>query len=106
MTEFLDIPHPTNRVWPGTPNSVMPSIEEAYQDGIITGVTWPDHWKHIPGGPWVHGREFRNNQLYLIALCDHSANVHKEWIRGWHKGFVEYRLETKLPSWYRPLNDF
>ncbi len=103
MVDFLDIPHPTNRVWPGTPNYVMPTIEEAYKDGIITGTTWPEHWKHEPGGPWVskHDQSNRFNALEL-----HQTNVHRAWIKGWHKGFTEFRLDTVLPSWYRPQRDY
>lgn len=32
--KILEIPHPTNRVWPGTPNCLMPSIEvDSWQVG-------------------------------------------------------------------------
>jgi len=103
MVDFLDIPHPTNRVWPGSPNYVMPTIEEAYKDGLIRGTTWPDDWKHIPGGPWVGGDDRENR---FSALVSHEKNVHKAWMKGWHKGFVEYRLNNKIPDWYRPQSDF
>lgn len=82
MTTFFDIPHHTNRVWPGTPNNVMQTIEEAYQDGLITGTEWPENWKYVPGGPHYN---FPGPNSKFLALETHRYNVYKAWIKGWHK---------------------
>ncbi len=101
------IVHPTNRVWPGTPNSAMPTIAEAYEDGKRSGHRWPKDqksWQHIPGGPFVHngsgcGSWYQHGDPFA-ALCAHSQRVHKAWMSGWHKGFQEANVDS-WPAWYK-----
>lgn len=97
--KILEIPHPTNRVWPGTPNCLMPSIEEAFADGVLTGYTWPKHWEHMPGGPVIYGR-----RKDLSALAKHQQRVHYAWMEGWDIGFLkQYPSVMWRPGWYRPF---
>ncbi len=95
MSKFENIIHPTNRVWPGTPNNIMQTAEEAYVDGYIRGREWPDDWQYIPGGPWVGSKDSK-----FVALYNHEKLVHKEYMRGWHNGFAQAH-ETNMPGWYR-----
>lgn len=75
----------------------MPTLEEAYQEGLATGRSWPARWQHIPGGPWVsRAREEHRFQ----ALYAHQKRVHDEWLRGWHEGFKA--THQVFPDWYRP----
>ena len=94
IQKFHEVPHPTNRVWPGTPFSVMPSEEEAYQDGFHRGATWPENWAYVPGGPLVGSKDPR-----FKALCDQESRVHRSYMQGWHAGFV--KAHPHLPTWYK-----
>jgi hypothetical protein len=96
ISAFNKVFHPTNRIWPGSPDRAMFTIEEAYIDGYTCGREWSNDWKHIPGGPivYVSGKDG------FTALEDHQRRVHKEWMRGWHDGFQQAHIGN-LPSWYR-----
>ncbi len=87
---FETICHPTNRVWPGTPDFIMASKEEAYNDGYQTGHNWKDSYR--PGGPRAG---FSRNDGRFKALYEHEKLVHHEWLRGFDDGrkHVNYLID-------------
>ncbi len=97
IDKWGDIAHPTNRVWPGTPHTIMPSIDESYTDGFIRGKQWPKDWQYIPGGPFMSRKDER-----FIALCEHEKKVYNAYMDGWYNGFKEQYRNKPLPQWYRP----
>lgn len=94
MSTKTPVIHPTNRVFPGTPDSPMRTLNEAFQDGMESGASWQDSDRFVPGGPAVS---------YLgagyTAISDHSLRVRDEWLRGWHAGFQQLHM-SNLPVWY------
>lgn len=108
---FVDIPHPTNRVWPGTPDTVALTIEEEFWLGHRTGLLWPDAWQHVPGGPFVH-REYQERLIggfpRFYALTQYSKALHDAYMQGWHSGFQLQYVQRygSLPSWYKSHHTF
>ncbi len=98
IDKWKDLIHPTNRVWPGTPHTVMPSISESYLDGYTRGKTWPKakEWQYVPGGPHIGPKDNK-----FIALCEHEKKIHHAYMEGWHKGFKEQYKDKPLPTWYK-----
>jgi|SRR6478736_5157080 len=98
MDQFIKIPHPTNRVWPGTPYHVLMTVEQAYEDGRQTGLNWAAADQYVPGGPSVGPGQ----HIGFSALEDQERRVHREWMRGWHAGFrQQYPKAALRPQWYR-----
>lgn len=79
---------------------------KAYNEGYTNGLTWPDAWKHRPGGPWVYTAGYRyccnrdgkgcNKQVSPRFTCREnidyaaqSAAQHKCWLQGWEAGHIE-----------------
>lgn len=99
MNTFLSLEHPTNRVWAGAPHHPIASEESAYQEGYNRGFTWPKHWAHMPGGPYItqglaHG---------CSALIDQERRAHKSWMQGWRDGFKAQcgQQGLTLPAWFK-----
>ncbi len=75
----------------------------AYEEGYACGFSWPDQWKHKPGGPWVYTAGYRycckrddvgcDAQVSPrftckenIAYAAQSAAKAKRWMQGWTNG--------------------
>lgn len=61
------------------------SSEEAFADGLASGMEWKDCDKYVPGGPWVCPRG-HSREPDWIDYCAQSATNNREWLRGWHEG--------------------
>lgn len=62
--------------------------EECYEGGFKMGNTWPLHWNHVPGGPYVP-TPYPDDHPDWVAYCDLLARHHAEWMRGWWDGIRE-----------------
>ncbi len=104
-TSCEPIIHPTNRVWPGTPQTVALTVQEAFDLGLERGATWPrdeSGWQHVPGGPWI-GSSGRKSGF--AALFAHDLAVHEAWMRGWRAGFEAINGDDP-PDWYKKMSRY
>ena len=61
---------------------------DLYNDGFQSGLKWPAHWNHVPGGPFVSTSTQYDHEDW-VAYCKVTKRHHGEWMRGWYDGFAE-----------------
>jgi hypothetical protein len=65
--------------------TIIPTVEESYNQGFKSGFFWPDKWDYHPGGPWVYsGSPWADKRSQTWAKA--SAEASKAWHKGWDEG--------------------
>ena len=63
--------------------------EEAEADGYESGLNWPAHWNHVPGGPYVPDvRPYERDEKW-VAYCETRRRHRELYLKGWHRGFAK-----------------
>lgn len=74
--------------------SDCPTAVASYNDGYDSGREWDARgWTHVPGGPFIMPEPLGATNADWLAYCAQTRLNHAEWMRGWHDGRRDSKLE-------------
>ena len=83
--------------------------DEVKNDGYQRGLNWPDHWNHVPGGPYYHrisDHERSNSHPDWVEHVDTLIRHNKIWVDAWYEGAREKARQNGLhPELRKKISD-
>lgn len=82
--------------------TIIPTIEDSYNQGFKNGFFWPDEWNYHPGGPSVYSGSYWSDDRQK-TWAKASTEASKAWHKGWTEGNRSKQMVRKvginLPAW-------